>query len=189
MQRLEHQHVQQAHAACALHRGDAIGLDARLADAAQHAGGGLHENGDLVGEIGGKRARRERRCPGLHQHVFGKAAGCEQVFLEGLAHGHGAAPAQRALTARDMMRNRDPIADTERLDTLAHAGDFAHQLVSEHRPRGCAAGFELEQIGSAKARHAQPEQELTCLRKREPALLQGNPIAAAADDDPVAVRN
>ena len=88
-----------------------------------------------------------------------------------------------------MVGDRDAITDPERRDPVADAGDFAHQLVSEHGACGRTAGFELEQIGSAKPRDAQPEQQLARLRGRQGAFLHVGAIAAAADDDPVTAWN
>ena len=132
----------------------------RLADAAQHAGGGLQEHGGLVGEVGREAESRLAHGPLAHQHPLGEAAGHQQVLAEGGAERLAAAPAEVALAAGHVVGDGDAVAGRESPHPLAQGRDRADHLVAEHRAGGRRAVAQLEEVGAAEAGAAQAQQHL-----------------------------
>jgi hypothetical protein len=185
----QHQQVQQAHTAAALHHGNTVRRNIGVTHAAQHAGRRFHEHRHIIGQIIGQLAGRMGSGAGFDHHMIGKSPRRQKVLLECFAHGDGTAPAQRALSARHMMGNRDPVAVAKSADAVANARHLTYQLVPQHRTRRYRAGVQLEQIGSAQPDDAHLEQQLAGLRGQQRSFLHRRAIAAAAGDNHVAPWN
>ncbi len=84
------------------------------------------------------------------------------------------------------MRDDHPVAGAKLGDPVAGGDDLAAQLVAENGAGGGAAGVELEQVGPAKARHAQAQENLPGTGRCYRPWLQGRPVAARAGDHLVA---
>ena len=94
---LQHEEMQQPHAAGAEHNRDSLRAEPGALDAAQHASGGLHEDRALVGKTVRHFSRRKFNGARADQDGVGEAAGLHQILLEDFAHRLVAAAAIDAL--------------------------------------------------------------------------------------------
>ena len=151
-------------------------------DAAQHAGGGLQEDGGLVGDVRRQAEGGEPHRPLAHQHALAEAAGGEQVLAEDRAERLAAAPAEGAIAAGHVVRHDHPVARREAGRPWAQRLHRAHDLVAEHRPRRRRAVPQLEQVGAAEAGAAQAQEHLpgAGLGPRAGLHEHGPPLSGAA---------
>ena len=180
--RLQHQQMEQPHAAATEDRGAAFS-QARVADAAQHAGGRLQEDRGLIRKVGGQA---ESGCADgalAHQHPFGEAARHQQVLAESGAERLIAAPAESAFAACRVVGDGDAVPRREPLDPLAQGRDGADDLVPEHRAGGGRAVAQLEEIGAAEAGAAQAQEHLARPGHGARAALDPHHPPAGAGDD------
>jgi hypothetical protein len=185
VRRFQHQQVEQAHAARTQHHRKSPIPDACAPYAAQHAGGGLHEDGGFVGERFREAACGLAHGASAYQHDLRKAAGLQQVFPEYRAHGFAAVQAEMAFAAGNVVGYHHPVARIEARNAFAARHHLAYELVSEHRTGQQAARIELEKIRAAKTHDAQPEQQLVGARHRRRTRFDSRSVASQAGNNVV----
>lgn len=131
-----------------------------LLETAQDAGCGLEEERIQVVETVGKAPRSGADGARPDDDARGKSAGREEVLAEGGALGLGAGAAVATVATGGMMGYGKPVAGDEVGDAGTDRGDFADNLVAEHRAGLDGGVRQLEEVGAAESAPAQTQQQL-----------------------------
>jgi len=117
---------------------------------------------------------------GMNSHVFGESARIKMHALECVAGGFVATHASRAGSARDMVKDENPVAGFETGDAIADLLDDSGELMSEDAWSRVDT-VELVDIGSADSDSHDFEEHLAVSDFRDRSFLDTYVVVSVVD--------